>query len=142
VNVYAAGKFERAEEVRVLQQMLREAGHTITADWTRHSAAGKGGLALQNYLQGAAEFDLRGVEDSECVMLIHDDNCRAGFGELTAGLVLGKLPIVIGGLPARQWPIFYFDPRVKHFETNAGAVRYVTWLDNAFAVKKYVPEVS
>lgn len=35
-SVYIAASFEQRDEVRDLHAQIKEAGHTITADWTTH----------------------------------------------------------------------------------------------------------
>ncbi len=34
MKVYVAGKFEEGKQVKVLQELLRKLGHTITFDWS------------------------------------------------------------------------------------------------------------
>jgi hypothetical protein len=127
LRVYVAGKFERIEEARFMQGLLRERGHLITHDWTQESAGDRKGGALDDFLRRCAEADEQGVKTADAVVLIHDDNCRGGFWEAGGAAILGKPVLVIGGEGKLSneggWkaPIFYRLSNVHHYDSPVQA---------------------
>ena len=88
MRVYAASKFENQAAVREVYRALREDGHTITHDWTEEDASQFEGDALEEYLCTCAEKDVRGVVDSEALLLLHYPKVSGAITEF--GIALCK----------------------------------------------------
>ncbi len=125
MRIYVAGRFEEKASVKVIQNMLREAGHTITFDWTNEDSSGKSGKARIDYLKLQALSDELGVQACDVFVLLHDDNCRGGFIELGMALAYEKIVIVICGRNRPHPVIFYHDPSIHHFDTIESAVCWI-----------------
>lgn len=128
MKVYVAAKFENKEEARAAQALLREAGHTITHDWTGEDATGITGAALREYLTTAAAGDVRGVLDADAILLIHDDRGQGLYIEFGMALacVSGPIVVVRGLSNAARIPIFYYLPGIHHVETIEEAVALIS----------------
>ncbi len=103
--VYVAGKFEEKTQVRLVQQLLRDAGHEISCDWTVEDETGKEGDELTAYRYQYAEADYHGVADADIVVVL---NHPQGFGlatEFGIALALGKAIIVVD--PEARTNVFY-----------------------------------
>ena len=106
LKIYVAGKLEDKDRVRVIQAMLRNAGHEITVDWTTNS---------QNSRVQAIK-DLRGVADADILVAVFEKDLpyKGTYVELGAALALGK-PVYILGPNARKC-IFLKHPNVRQGE--------------------------
>jgi hypothetical protein len=129
MNVYVAGRFTKKSLVREAQAALREAGHTITFDWTNEDTTGLKSENRLQYLAAAAYRDQIGVESADAILVMHDDTGRGLFVEF--GLALSdksKLIVVVGGMRGKhpEGCVFYYLPRVRHFCTLEGAVEFIT----------------
>jgi len=71
VSVYVAAKFDDRERVRALQTKLRQAGYTITHDWTAHEANLADKTRAQ--FQEDAKRDRAGIQAADVVIFIMDD---------------------------------------------------------------------
>lgn len=139
MKVYVGSKFDRAADVRVVQDVLVKHGHEIIGDWTKHSCAGLFGGALRDTLRKFAFADVRGVENSDAFVMLHDSGSRGGFTELGIALGLGKIVAVLNGRTAipHRAPIFYALPEVEHFDDPEALAKWFTYLDTAFAAKTH-----
>lgn len=120
MRVYVASSFHRKQDVRAMQIALCQAGHEITVDWTPEDATGMHGKELYDYMQRAAEVDLRGVEEAHAIVVIHDDRGRGMATELGIAIARGILVVVVGGQPhatagadEMMRNVFYYLPNVK-----------------------------
>ncbi len=88
-RIYVAGKFEDVDRVRAVQEVLREAGHTITLDWTRDD---DGFTAVQAYR------DLLAVQKAEILVFVAYEKLqfKGAYVEMGAALILGKPVYVLG----------------------------------------------
>lgn len=127
MKVYVASKFENQAEVRKAITLLREHGHDITFDWTQHSAVGKSGQELQDYLRLCAVDDYDGVLFAEALVLIDHPNCKAAYTELGMALAMQARVIVVNAVPTVIDPtmhqnIFMHLPEVEHVDSIEEAV--------------------
>lgn len=98
-NIYVAGASKEVELVEYWMGKLREAGHTITFDWTVDvRAATKSDAELTNAEQSTyATADLDGVEAADIVWILVPDNASTGcWVELGAAVAMRKDIIVSG----------------------------------------------
>ncbi len=135
MKIYVASKFEKRDLVATVMADLRRDGHEVVADWTRHSVAGMKNARLADQLREYAEQDLAGVDAADCLVFVHDPDSRGGFTEFGAALGSGKLVCVLWGRPGApvSAPIFYFHPRVHHFDGVDELRKFLDWAETAFA---------
>lgn len=135
MNGYVASKFENKEEVRRVQKLLREAGHSITHDWTVEDATGLTGEVLEAYLRRCAEKDLAGVENCDFLFLLNYLHCAGSYTEFGMALALRRLVVVVDGRdPTKSRNIFFHLPNVYHFTSVEAAVDFV----NSYAKNRVV----
>ena len=109
--IYVAGKWEEKQQVRIVQQTLRNAGHSITHDWTvlelAHEAPAGHMSAKEIYpgkwyyleeLQSQANADLDGVAEAEVfvAVCVKDYRYAGTFTEMGMALAFG-IPVYIIG---------------------------------------------
>ncbi len=144
MKAYVASKFSRLVDVRRVVEKLRAIGVEVNADWTDHSAAGRVGTGLLEYLRSCAEADREGVRTADVLVMVHDPASRGGFVEFGMAAGLGKTLVVIGGrldYPDRA-PIFYVLPEVHHFEDEDAAVAWFKMLLTKYAARTREQEVQ
>jgi len=125
VKVFVSGQLGEIAEVRRVFALLKDAGHTITHDWTSTDGFLDTPRAkLDNKPESArrAEADIQGVLDCDVYILL-SDNKSVGKGmyvELGAALALkqsGKdIRVFVVG-PMNHLTLFYLHPDVTHFLT-------------------------
>lgn len=113
-RVYVAASFEQRDEVKDLYKQLKEAGHTITADWTTHKEI----ESLESEEEREALKRQYVIEDSEGVasatvyaLLIGSRKSTGAHIEL--GIAIGaKIPriFLIGVVDDSQ--LFYSHPSI------------------------------
>lgn len=118
MNIYVAGKFEETDAVRNIQATLRQAGHTITHDWTGENPENRTGKELADFLKECARKDLVGVINADVLVLLNHDRA---FGAMTEfGIALAnRIPVLILRSEIRD-NIFYNlgpDYRVHKFSS-------------------------
>jgi nucleoside 2-deoxyribosyltransferase len=79
LKVYVAGKWEEKDRIREVQQQLRDAGHTITYDWTSY----EGGLT-----QEQAIFDTDGVYDADALVAVYEKDLKYSGAMVELGMAL------------------------------------------------------
>lgn len=115
-KVYVAAKFTEKDRVRALYTALKEAGHTITFDWTTGEVVGNELEAFR-----AAQNDLAGVHDADVVVLLPHAYSRGAYVELGYALALNKKIIVVGGPEYRDLSVF-LHASGTHWVKHDGAV--------------------
>ena len=108
-KVYVAASFEQTEEVREVQRLLREAGHTITADWTVHEEiANLPTEKERNELRKRYVIeDVEGVKSASTYILLLGDRKSTG-AHIELGIAIGagtKNIILVGKADPNQ--LFY-----------------------------------
>ena len=90
MKVYVFGKYEDRARVRRVQGILRDAGHTITHDWTIYNPN-------RSLVQDAID-DTEGVRaaDLGVGVFIRPLPYEGSFGEFGMSIISGKPVIVIG----------------------------------------------
>lgn len=90
MKVFVASSFLNKEKTRRLQRQLRDAGHTITYDWTIHEGS-------NNYkiLMREAKHDMQGVLDAEVLVILWPGRFGTS-GELGAAIAADKPIYVLG----------------------------------------------
>ena len=119
MDFYVAGKYEEREEIRVLQNTLRELGHEITVDWTWHEVDDPG------FPRQYAMEDINGVicGDAYVGRFINEHTYKGALVEMGAALAMGKWVIIIGH--AIDTCLFVGHPLVQQFETESEFLSYV-----------------
>lgn len=121
MNIYVAGKFEAKEEVRRVQNLLIDGGHTISSDWTQESTEGLEGEALQAYLAECAVKAVNGVLECDVMVLLTHELGKGMYTELGLAIAYGRVVYVVG----RTRNIFYNLPQdygIKIFGTVEAAI--------------------
>ena len=129
MKIFVSGQITDRDNVRTVQQILIEAGHTITHDWT-HNETGDKMLAgdeakLADIVETGrrAELDIQGVVDCDAYVVC-TDNAKAGKGmyaELGAALALNVTTqrpqiYMLGAL--NHMSVFYFHPSVVRLNST------------------------
>jgi hypothetical protein len=88
MKIYVASKYEEKERVREVQEQLRQAGHTITYDWTNNEQ-----ITTQQ-----AENDFWGVVEAEALVLIAEKDLHYCGALVEFGIALGRgIPVYVLG---------------------------------------------
>lgn len=99
-KVYVAGKFEDKENVRRVQQRLRDLGFEITHDWTPDDASD---------LQKSAVEDFEGVLQADFLVVLNHTLLYGAAVEIGIALGLGRPVYVIG--PQVRDNVFWHLPQ-------------------------------
>ena len=139
MKIFVSGQITDIENVRIAQEALKLAGHTITHDWTHNEAGDKMLGSPQDKLRNPSEtgyraqLDIRGVIDCE-VYVICTDNENSGKGmyvELGAALALNETRgtphiFLIGKM--NHMSVFYFHPKVVQLASIQGVIKHLARL--------------
>jgi hypothetical protein len=113
-RVYVAASFEQRNEVRELYKRLRNAGHTISADWTTHKEI----VSLKSEEEREALKRQYATEDTEGVtsatvyaLLVNDRKSTGAHIELGIALGAGVGRICLIGSPDES-QLFYSHPNI------------------------------
>ncbi len=113
-RIYVAASFEQRDEVRALHKKLREAGHTITADWTTHKeiASLETEEEREALKQQYAVEDTNGVTSASVYALLLSDRKSTG-AHIELGIALGANlgRICLIGEPDES-QLFYSHPAI------------------------------
>lgn len=116
-RVYVAASFEQRDEVRRLYDHLREAGHSITADWTTHKEI----VSLESAEEREALKRQYAIEDTEGVtsatvyaLMVGERKSTGAHIELGIALGAGIGRICLIGTPDNS-QIFYNHPAITIF---------------------------
>jgi hypothetical protein len=123
-RVYVAASFERKDEVKKVLQILRENGHTITADWTGHQYV-TGDTQAKALARSYAIEDTDGVKTADVfVLLVAERKTFGAHVELGIALGAGVEEIYLVG---QSWEemMFYYHPTVKKVATVEKLLRRI-----------------
>ncbi len=116
-RVYVAASFEQRDEVRKMYDRLREAGHSITADWTTHSEI----TSLESPAEREELKRQYAIEDTEgvtsatvYVLMIGERKSTGAHIELGVALGAGIKRICLVGTPDGS-QLFYSHPAITTF---------------------------
>lgn len=118
-----AGPIAAVKDVRAVQVAVTAAGHELTLDWTRDSAATlTDGYASDPGLSAKiAKDDLDAVLDADAVLVVMSEHTGRGmFVELGAALTRarrGELEHLVVLGPIQHESVFYFHPAVQRILT-------------------------
>ncbi len=104
------------ENARTAMNMLENAGHTITSDWTRHKTT-----TDLKVLRHESVIDLQGVKDADVFILLWPGRLGSA-GELGAALALGKRAILVGGIDLSS-NVYFNHPLTSHVATVTEAIK-------------------
>lgn len=128
MNFYLASSSKNIPAARLAMQQLRDAGHTITYDWTQEAANPDPNRAPGYY----AAKCIQGVEQADCLIHLHSDHPTAGAW-WESGLAFGlQRPIfcVLGeGRFLREFDslIFLSAWGVRHYQTVEILLKWAPW---------------
>ena len=119
MKIYVASKFNNQEKVKKVYEKLRERGHEITVDWTKHKKVNP----YKNNPKMSEKYskeDMNGVRDADVFVLLTTEKPGKGmFVELGTAVILnamtGKPKIYVIGDHNTQ-PMFYFHPGVARVD--------------------------
>ena len=123
MKVYVAGSRLDRARVQELQEKIRDAGHTITHDWTRELEvySAEELLALDTK-QAIAHADYLAVKHADVFILINDPKCFGSASEFGMAIAF-RIPCLILNREARE-NVFFDMPS----PANVKAVRWNTVL--------------
>ena len=118
MNVYVASKFENQVPVKKLQSLLKNAGHTISYDWTSENPDWS--------RRTMAEKDLDGVISADAIVLICYPKLSGAMVELGICIATRKHIVVVDSRRTGcNKCIFYDLPMIKHVRTIEDAVKEI-----------------
>lgn len=130
LKVYVAGAMvERAERAIPVMRALREAGITITHDWTtdvqEYSNAEQSDAGVPDDIRyRCAVLDMQGVKDADLVLLLAANERGSSGSWVEFGIAIGRgVPVIVAGEKARR-TIFTSLAR-EIFPSDAEAVAYL-----------------
>lgn len=113
MKIYVAASFEQKEEAKKLHNVLTNAGHTITLDWTTHKLLADA-PNIEVLSRQYAIDDVEGVMAADVYVLILGERKSAG-SHIELGIALGaniKHIYILGEV--KDFTLFYKHPRVKN----------------------------
>jgi len=97
MNIYVAGRFTEPQPVRAMQRALKEAGASVTFDWTTYADANEpiSAAAKLAMLPSEGELCLGGVRDAEVVVAVFTDTdpkypYAGTIAELTSAIAMNR----------------------------------------------------
>jgi nucleoside 2-deoxyribosyltransferase len=95
MKVYVATSLQNKTEARALMEILREAGHVVTHDWTLEEVQPDWSEQYAaDYLQRCGAQDFAGVVKADALVLINHEASRDAMAEF--GIALGKgIPVFV-----------------------------------------------
>ncbi len=128
MKIFVSGQIGDVDNVRIVQDALRQAGHEITHDWTRNETGQKMLSSREDKLNNTEEatrratLDINGVISAEAYVIC-TDNTDVGKGmyvELGAAIAVAEsreeFKIYLFG-PMNHMTIFYLHPRVQRIRS-------------------------
>lgn len=122
MKLYVASSFLNKENARTAMDMLENAGHTITSDWTKN--------VLEPTVRDLAKEsvkDLQGVKDADVFILLWPGRLGSA-GELGAALALGKTAILVGGID-RNTNVYFNHPLASIVGTITDAIKHLRFIE-------------
>lgn len=116
MKVYLASSFLNKDNARTAMDMLRNAGHEITNDWTTHETTSD-----LSVLERESVEDLIGVQDADVLVFLWPGRMGSN-AELGAALALGKPAILVGGIN-RFDSVYFNHPLVRYAGTMTDAIK-------------------
>lgn len=131
IRVYVAGAWiERETRAIPVIKALREAGVTITHDWTLDSnevsnAATSDSELAKEYRLEHAKLDQQGVFTADYVLLLAPTERGASGAWTEFGMALGKgIPVIVAGGQPRC--TLFTELAIRIFDTDAEGVAFLT----------------
>ena len=124
MKIYVASKFEDKERVRDAMFSLKEAGHTITKDWTTST-----GFILKEAFE-----DLNGVRDCDIFIGFFDNpdiKYKGAIAELGMAIALGKSCYIIGN--ELDDMIFILLPIIQQAKNIHEVIMHIDLIQNTIA---------
>ena len=134
MKIYVAGRFTEKEmaKVREVMRKLREMGHEITVDWTKHIPIHKDGYS--KHLQLAEQYaieDIKGVIESDVFILLTTDDIGTGMhvelGAAIASFKLRRKPTIYVVGKHIDKCLFYYHPSVKRRNTIEEVLQEISY---------------
>lgn len=119
MNVYCAGKTQALEEVRMVQEMCRSTGHTISFDWTAIVEANRDVNEVNISLgkkREYAENDMTGVYSSDLVIAIGHPHLCGTLWECGMAAAWEKPLWLVGWQRNARASVFDSLPNVTHID--------------------------
>ena len=128
MKVFVSGQIGDIDNVRVVQDALRQVGHEITHDWTRNEAGDKMLIGRQAKLDNPEEtakravFDINGVLDADAYVICtnNESQGKGMYVELGTAIAMAEsrkgLKIYLLG-EMNHMTIFYLHPKVGRVES-------------------------
>lgn len=131
MKIYVAAKFEEGARVRGVYDTLREAGFSITHDWTTEDASAYTGAAKLAYKRQCGTNDYRGVVNADAVLVLNHALLYGGAAEMGMAIALKK-PVYVVGAEIRENIFFHLGPpHVMICATLTEAIEHLTALKAA-----------
>ena len=124
MNVYVAGKSTDLDRVKRVMNIVREAGHKITFDWTSEEGEIRSGMGWREDPEKAceiAEKEVSAVLTADLVILCHDRSILGGAIE--TGIAVGQgIPVMVLDPEVRN-SVFWYLPWVSLVNSEGDLAR-------------------
>lgn len=119
MKIYIATRFNRKKEVQQLAELLKDNGHQIIADWTKHPPI-KPYQKNQSLSEKFSILAINGIKKSDIFILLSDQSGTGMYVELGAAITnylqSGKPKIfVVGDYNDRS--MFFYHPSVNRLSS-------------------------
>ena len=119
MKFYVAAKWQLKDEVREIYRKIKETGHEVTEDWTKHPPA-KPYDKNKDLSRKLSNIDMNAVKNSDIFVILTNEDGVGMYiefgGAIMSKIIKGKPQIyVIGKKLGRS--MFFFHPAVKRRRT-------------------------
>lgn len=119
MKFYIASSYELKQETKKAQEMIKQAGHTITRDWTTHLEVAHAPNSEQLSRDYAVE-DVASVKEAEVFVLLLGDRKSTG-AHIELGIAIGaNLPRIYLVGEVKDFTLFYKYPGIKCIDSVEG----------------------
>ncbi len=127
-HVYVASKFEDRERARALIDRLKDAGITITHDWTHEDDTGMDAATRATYLRKCAEDDVEGAGVADIFIMLGHPHLRGALVEFGVALGAGALcfvvaPEAVDNIFFRLWQVHLLSTDEEAFDLVVACAR-------------------
>ena len=123
-NVYVAGKFQRKGEVIEIYDKLRDIGHTVSYDWTKHDNI-KPYSENPDRAREYCENEVEAITESDVFIYLTQDKGTTNKMEYGAALMKAVLQSNITVYAVGEYNTsspWFFHPKIKRVESPDKAI--------------------
>ena len=126
MRIFVAGKVSEEDAAKKAMQVVKQAGHEITFDWTSipHLRPYE---VNEDASRRAAVLETKGIKESDAVILLAHEHGRGMYVELGMALASNKPVFVVGGDGSQT--MFLFHPLVHRVKNISEVLPLISKLE-------------